>query len=90
MRVLQAAVIVMGIMIVAGVAVLAVMLMQRVVGAGGAPAVVALDEPAGTTIVSAATQGDRMTLLLRNGGPDRTVVLDLRSGKIVGRAGLVR
>jgi len=90
MRLLQVAVVVMAVMIVAGVAVIGVVLMQRVMGPAGGPLAMALDEPAGTQIVSATAQGDRVTLLLRNGGPDRAVVLDLRSGRVVGRVGLAR
>lgn len=89
MRGLKAAVIIMGVLIVAGVAVLVVLLAQRVVGA--APSANAmLDEPPGTHIVNASTSGDRILLQLQGGGPDRVVVLDLRSGHVLGRAALTR
>jgi hypothetical protein len=91
MRVLKAAVVGMGVLIVAGVAVLAVLLAQRVAG-GPAGAVVprVLDEPAGTHMAAATAAGDRLTVLLSGGGPDRAVVLDLRTGQVVARAVLAR
>ena len=57
--------------------------------AAGAPVPDALlDEPSGTRVASASLAGDRMALALQGGGPDRVVVLDLRSGRIVARVGL--
>ena len=57
MRGLQAAVILMGVLIVLGVAVVGVTIVQRL--HGGTPGAVALvlDEPAGTRMVSAAAGG---------------------------------
>ena len=49
-----------------------------------------LDEPAGTQIVPIAALSDRLALQLQGGGPDRVVVLDMRSGREVGRAALAR
>lgn len=89
----MAAVIGMGVLIVAGVAVLAVLLVQRMSSvsppiASAGPAT--LDEPAGTHIVSASVSADRVAMVLGGGGPDRVVILDLRSGRVVGRVGLAR
>ncbi len=98
MRWLMAAVIGMGILIVAGVAVLAVLLVQRMsslpapIASASSPPVVAamLDEPAGTHIVSTSIGADRAALVLGGGGPDRVVIVDLRSGHVVGRVDLAR
>jgi len=93
MRALKAAVIVMGVLIVAGVAVLAVTLVQRIgqVALPLAPAAPALvDEPAGTRIAGASLAGERLVLQLTGGGPDRVVVFDLVRGRIVGRVALTR
>ena len=92
MRTLKAAVIVMGVLIVAGVITIAVTIAQRL-GGGGTPAhavAAVLDEPAGTRIAQIAALPDRLVLSLQGGGADRVVVLDLRSGTVVARAGLTR
>ena len=34
--------------------------------------------------------GDRLAVLLQGGGPDRVLLLDPRSGQVVGRVGLAR
>lgn len=95
MRWLMAAVIGMGILIVAGVAVLAVVLVQRmssvsapIASAGPAMAAATLDEPAGTRIVNASVGADRVAVVLSGGGPDRVVIVDSRSGRVVERVGL--
>ena len=90
MRGLQAAVILMGVLIVLGVAVVGVTIVQRL--HGGTPGAVALvlDEPAGTRMVSAAAAGDRLAVVLQGGGPDRLVLVDPRTGTIAGRVGLAR
>lgn len=105
MRGLMAAVIGMGILIVAGVTVLVVVMVQRmsappppiasaVVAAPATPGTIAadilIDEPAGTRIATLAIAGDHLALQLAGGGPDRVVVVDTRSGRIVARTGLAR
>jgi hypothetical protein len=87
---LKIAVVVMGVLIVAGVAVLAVALTQRVgtLVAVGAAAPVVLDEPAGTHIAGVSALPDRLALTLQGGGPDRVVVVDSRSGRVLGRVSL--
>jgi hypothetical protein len=92
MRALLAAVVIMGVLIVAGVVTVVVTVAQRVAGTAG-PAVASqtlLDEPAGTRITGTALAPDRLALTLQGGGPDRVVVLDPRSGRIVARAALAR
>lgn len=89
MRALKVLVVVMGVMIVAGVAVLLAVIAQRVGGGGaGAVASAVLSEPAGSRIAGSSLGGDRLALQVQGGGPDRVVVLDLRSGKVVARAAL--
>jgi Family of unknown function (DUF6476) len=92
MRALQALVIVMGVLIVAGVATIAVVIVHRLSGpgavAGGVRAV--LDEPAGTRIAGVSAAADRIALQLQGGGPDRVLVLDTRTGQVLARAALAR
>jgi len=88
---LKAAVAVMSVLIVAGVAVIGVTIVRRAGGraserAGGrlaATADMVLHEPAGTRIASVTASGDRIVLLLSGGGPDRLAVLDARDGQAV-------
>lgn len=97
MRVLQAAVIAMGVLILGGTAAVIGIIVHRA-GAPRAPALahpalaaaVVLDEPAGTRIAVATGADDRLVLQLAGGGPDRVVVLDLRSGNVLARVGLAR
>ena len=102
MRGLMAAVIGMGILIVAGVTVLVVVMVQRmssppppnasVVAAipGVVPVTNLSDEPVGTRIAAITLAGDRLALQLAGGGPDRVVVLDARTGRVLARTGLAR
>ena len=101
MRGLMAAVIGMGILIVVGVTVLVVVMVQRMsapptVNASavdimpGATSVTLADEPAGTRIAGVALAGDRMAVQLAGGGPDRVVVVDARTGRVLARTGLAR
>ena len=99
MRGLMAAVIGMGIMIVAGVTVLVVVMVQRMSAppapnasavVAAAPADILIDEPAGTRIATLSVSGDRVALQLAGGGPDRVVVVDTHAGRIIARTGLAR
>jgi hypothetical protein len=90
MRMLKVAVVVMGVLIIGGVTLLVVVIAGRVSAPAGAPVHAVLDEPAGTRIVAISALPDRVALQLQGGGPDRVVVLDLRSGREVGRAALAR
>jgi hypothetical protein len=87
MRALKILVVVMGVMIIAGVVILGVTVVRRMSLAPLATPT-PLDEPAGTHIAQVSASGDRVVLLLQGGGPDRLVVLDLRNGAVVSRAGL--
>lgn len=89
MRALKAAVIIMGVLIVAGVAVIIATILQRTMG--GTTAGVAemlLDEPAGTRILGAAGTPDRLAVTLSGGGPDRVVIVDTVKGKVTGKVSL--
>ena len=102
MRGLMAAVIGMGILIVAGVTVLVVVMVQRMsapptsnastvmTSPATVPGDILIDEPAGTHIATFALSGDRLAVQLAGGGQDRIVVVDTRTGRIVSRAGLAR
>ena len=88
-RGLLTAVIVMGVLIVAGVAVLGVTIVRRL-GTSPSLAAATLDEPPGTHLQQIAPAGDRLALLLTGGGPDRIVLLDPRTGQVTGHIGLTR
>jgi len=84
-RALKAAVIVMGVLIVAGTVTLAALVAQRL-GARTAPLVEAgLGQPSGTRILGIAGGGDRVAVAVTGGGlPDRILVLDIARGRVVG------
>ena len=88
MLALKALVIGMGVLIVAGVAVIGVTLANRMSAPTGTIASLTLDEPAGTRITAATLAPDRLAVTLRGGGPDRIVLLDTKSGRVLGRVGL--
>ena len=79
--------VVMAVLIVAGVAVIGVTIMHRMSGPI-ATLPTALDEPVGSSIVQVSAAGDRVVLLLHGGGPDRVVLIDARSGAVLGRTAL--
>ncbi len=81
MRGLQVLVIGMGLLIVAGVAVLGVTILRRASAPALEATVRTLDEAPGTRIVGVTPIADRVGLLLQGGGPDRVVVLDPRTGR---------
>ena len=90
MRWLIAATVVMGVMIVVGTGVVVATIVKR---AGSGPAkesAIALDEPAGTHIAGVSGAGDVLAVRLEGGGPDRVVVIDLRTMRPAARVGLVR
>lgn len=87
MRALKISIAIMTTLIVVGVVVLIMTITQRLsVSKPTAPSV--LDEPEGTHIAQISAAGDRLSLLLQGGGPDRVVVLDLRAGRVLLRTGL--
>jgi len=93
MRALQAATIVMGVLIVGGVATILVTIVSRLSGgaAGGvAVRTILADEPAGTRIAGASVAADRVALQLQGGGPDRVVVIETRNGRVIAQIGLAR
>ena len=74
MRAMLALVVGMGVLIVAGVVVVAVTIVGSL--APHTPKVtVTQDEPAGTHIAGVAALGDHMAVVLQGGGPDRIVVV---------------
>ena len=78
----------MGVLIVAGTATLLTLIVRRVTPAAVVAKPLHLDEPTGTGIAGATLSGDRVVVSLRGGGPDRIVVLDLASGRVLARIGL--
>jgi hypothetical protein len=91
MRFLKLLVIVMGVLIVVATTTLVVLVARRLGGTGTtAPssAALVLDEPAGTRMVGIAAAGDRLAVQLQGGGPDRVLLIDPRTGAVVGRVGL--
>ena len=85
MGALKALTVVMGVLIVAGTAVLAVTAVRRIGAAPAAPVALTLDEPAGTRIAGIAATADRLAVQLQGGGPDRVILLDPRTGAPAGR-----
>ncbi len=95
MRTLKALVIGMGILIVAGTAMIAVMIVRR--GADGSaasgnasitPARIAL--PAGARVIETALDGDRIALRIAlTGGGERVVIIDARTGRRIGAVDLM-
>jgi hypothetical protein len=90
LRWLKLAVAVMGVLIVAGLATIAVVITGRMSGASGGIASAVLDEPAGTRIVGASISPDRMAIRLEGGGPDRVVMVDTKVGRVLSRVSLAR
>jgi hypothetical protein len=85
MRALKAAVIIMGVMIVAGTILLAVMVAGRLSGRDGPAIRAGLGQPEGTRIVSLAGAGDRVAVHVTGGGlPDRILLLDPVRGRVLG------
>lgn len=88
MLALKALVIGMGVLIVAGVGVLGTALVGRMSSSPATIASVLLDEPAGTRIAGTSLAPDRLAVHLLGGGPDRVVLIDTRSGRVLGHVGL--
>jgi hypothetical protein len=91
MRALKIVTVVMGVMIIAGTAVLAVLIAKRLSGSIQRPAsfAVQLAEPDGTRIAGIAVLQDRLAIQLEGGGPDRVVMVDPRTGASVGQIAIV-
>jgi hypothetical protein len=91
MRALTGLTVFMGVLILAGTAVLIAVIVNR--AASPAPErrfAVTLDEPAGTRIAGIAALQDRLGVELQGGGPDRVVLIDPRTGVQFGRIALGR
>lgn len=89
MRALKILMAVMGLLIIAGIAVLGITISQRM-SVPKLTASAVLDEPAGTHITQISASSDRLSLLLQGGGPDRLIVMDLAKGQVVLRSTLSR
>ncbi len=90
MRALVALTVGMGVLIVAGVAVIGLTIVKRMNGAPVSLADVVLSEPAGTHIGAVSAAGDRVAVVLSGGGPDRVVIWDVAHGRVGGRLSLGR
>ena len=89
MRFLKILTIAMGVLIVVATTVLIVVIARRLTSPTMPSAVSALlDEPAGTRIAGIASVGDRLAVQLQGGGADRVLLLDPRTGLVVGSIGL--
>ena len=87
MRALKILVVVMGVLIIAGTATLAVLIVKRA-GGGGATASydsMGLGESAGARIVGIAGAGDRLALLMRQDDRDWVVLVDPKTNAVTGR-----
>lgn len=85
MRALKAAVIIMGVMIVAGTILLGIVLANRLSTRSGPAVEATLGQPAGTRIVSIAGAGERLAVHVAGGGlPDRVLLVDPARGRVVG------
>jgi hypothetical protein len=86
MRVLKAAVIIMGVLIVAGTVVLAMTIANRLGTRPAPPAIAGLGEPAGSRILGIAAAGDRLAVHVTGGGAeDRIVIVDPATHRVLGR-----
>jgi hypothetical protein len=80
----------MGVLIVVGTLSLVVVLAKRMSAASAPIASVMLDEPSGTRIAGASASADRIAVQLEGGGPDRVVLVDMKSGRVLGHVALAR
>ena len=85
MQALKFLVVAMGVLIVAGTVALVVLIVQRA-GAREAARMppVALDLPAGARMVGLAGAGDRFAVLVQGPAGERLLLLDARTGRVVG------
>ncbi len=90
MLALKALVIGMGVLIVAGVAVIGATLVGRMSPQTGSIATLTLDEPPGSRIVGTSMAPDRIAITLQGGGPDRVALVDTKTGHLLGHVALAR
>jgi hypothetical protein len=90
MQFLKAITIGMGVLILIATTVLVMVVARRLGGPGGRqhPIALALNEPAGTRIAGIAAAGDQLMALLQGGGEDRIVLINVRTGAVVGSVAL--
>jgi len=82
---LKALVIGMGVLIIAGTVTLVVLVVQRAGGDSSTMPPRALGQPAGTRIVSLASAEGRLAVLVaRPDGSERVLMVDARSGRVLG------
>lgn len=76
----------MGVLIVAGTVALAVLLVQRLGGAGDAAVLPPqhLGQPAGTRILSVAPVDGRLAVLVARPDGERVLMVDPRRGRVMG------
>ncbi len=87
MGALKVLVVVMGVLIVGGTVTVGVLIVQRASGAAGVPPPISagLGQPAGTRMLGIAAAGEgRVAILLQRPDGDRLLVLDGRTGRVVG------
>jgi hypothetical protein len=85
LRALTILVVVMGVMIVAGTVTLAVLIVQRLGGAAEAPVLSgSLGQPEGSRIGGIAAAEGRVALWVVRPDGERVLLLDARSGRVVG------
>ena len=85
MRALKFLVVAMGVLIVAGTVTLVVLLVQRAGGGGGtALPPLSLNLPTGSRILGIAGAGEHFAVHVQRPDGDRIMLLDGRSGRVVG------
>jgi hypothetical protein len=98
-RPLMIAVIAMGVLVILGTTVVIVKVVKDMMGGGNSEAAVSqsvtltthmLSQPAGSHIVTIAGAGDRLSVLVNGGGPDRILFVDPASGAVTGQLMLGR
>ena len=95
MRTLKALVIGMGILIVVGTAMIAVMIARRggdggAVGGDASSKTARIALPAGARVIETALDGDRIALRIAlDGGGQRVIIIDVPTGRRVGAVNLI-
>ena len=82
MRALLVAVVVMGVLIIVGTTVLVVAIFERLGGKSPSEAPIALQEPAGTKLVNASSDGSTLTLILATASGNQIEVRDAATGQL--------
>ncbi len=90
MRWLMMAVVVMGVLIVAGVVTIGMVLFQRMSPGAAAIAARCSTSPPARALPAPRWGPDRLAVQLQGGGPDRVVLVDTKAGRVLGRVSLAR